>query len=252
MWLFNDVAQEVVFQTCSICFLFLCRCNFKKGVLISVDDKIFDNLPHLILGGFIVNVGVMPSDKDLLDLMDERIALLSPSLTPESIRNMPTVKANKEAYRILGKDPNRYRPSSESLQRRIANGKGLYHINNVVDILNLISVETGFSICGYDFDTIRGAIQLGIGEMGEPYEAIGRGELNIASLPVFRDQNGAFGTPTSDSVRTQVTDDTKRFMMVIIGFNDVTPIKVALDESLRLLEQFAEGALEKQFLIERI
>ena len=39
--------------------------------------------------------------------------------------------------------------AAESLMRRVASGKGLYQINNVVDALNVISVKTGFSICGY-------------------------------------------------------------------------------------------------------
>ena len=54
---------------------------------------------------------------------------------------MHTVKATKNAYRTLGKDPNRYRPAAESLMRRIANGKGLYQISNVVDVLNYISIK---------------------------------------------------------------------------------------------------------------
>jgi DNA/RNA-binding domain of Phe-tRNA-synthetase-like protein len=58
----------------------------------------------------------------------------------------------------------------------------------VVDLLNLVSVSTGFSIGGYDAERIKGAVVFGIGRKNEPYDAIGRGELNIESLPVFRDE----------------------------------------------------------------
>ena len=88
------------------------------------------------------------------------------ALTPETIRQTGTVKATKDAYRALGKDPNRYRPAAEALMRRVANGKTLYQISNAVDILNYISIKTGFSICGYDADLISGNISLGIGETG--------------------------------------------------------------------------------------
>lgn len=80
----------------------------------------------------------------------------------------------------------RYRLSSEALMRRVVKGMELYHINNIVDLVNLVSLESGMSIGGYDADKIAGSAILSIGEKkGEPYEAIGRGELNIAGLPVF-------------------------------------------------------------------
>jgi DNA/RNA-binding domain of Phe-tRNA-synthetase-like protein len=174
-------------------------------------------------------------------MLDNRIKELESILTPENIRETDTVKANKDAYRKLGKDPNRYRPASESLMRRIANGKGLYFINNVVDILNLISINTGYSICGYDYEKINGDITFGTGEKDEPYEGIGRGSLNIEKLPVFRDETGAFGTPTSDSVRTMVTEGTTEFLMIIIGFGNEDKLRDTLNEAKELYGKYAGG-----------
>ncbi len=216
---------------------------------ITVSDKLKTILPGLKLCGFVCSVEVKPSPDLLVEHINDVISQLERTLTPESIRNMAAVKANKDAYRRLGKDPNRYRPASESLLRRIASGKGLYFINNVVDILNLVSISTGYSICGYDSDTITGNIVMDVGCEGEPYEGIGRGELNIESLPVFRDSSGAFGTPTSDSVRTQVGFHTKRFMMIIIGFGDAGEMVAASDEAIRLLENYAEGEVIERFFI---
>ena len=216
---------------------------------IQIEKELKTLLPHLMLGGFVAEVSVESSSDALMSLLTDEIQRLEPELTPESIRAMSTVKANKDAYRKLGKDPNRYRPAAESLLRRVANGKGLYHINNVVDILNLISVKTGFSICGYDLDTIEGEISMGIGENGEPYEAIGRGDLNIERLPIFRDGISGFGTPTSDSVRTMVTVQTKRYLMIIIGFEGKYFIELALDETRQLLEQYANGKEVERFFI---
>ena len=48
-----------------------------------------------------------------------------------------------------------------------------------------------------------GADTLGVGKAGEPYEGIGRGTINIEGLPVYRDQIGGVGTPTSDNERTK-------------------------------------------------
>jgi DNA/RNA-binding domain of Phe-tRNA-synthetase-like protein len=129
--------------------------------------------------------------------------------------------------------------SAEALLRRVVQGKGLYRVNNVVDLLNLVSVSTGFSIGGYDAEKIAGEVVFGIGRENEPYEGIGRGELNIESLPAFRDNLGAFGTPTSDSVRTSVTWNTKRFLMIIIDFGALPELEDATELAVNLLKKYA-------------
>ena len=70
-------------------------------------------------------------------------------------------------------------------------------------------------------------------------QAIGRGELNIENLPVLRDESGAFGTPTSDSVRTSVTLNTKRFLMVFFGFGANEKLNEAVHLAKTLLGEFA-------------
>ncbi len=134
------------------------------------------------------------------------------------VTDLLPIKATRSAYKAYGKDPSRYRPSAEALLRRVLKGEELYRINNAVDLLNLVSVQTGFSIGGYDLSSIQGGVTLRIGEANQPYEAIGRGLLNIEGLPVLFDAEGPFGCPTSDSMRTSVTTDTKRFLMVFFDF----------------------------------
>jgi DNA/RNA-binding domain of Phe-tRNA-synthetase-like protein len=112
----------------------------------------------------------------------------------------------------------------------------------VVDVLNLVSVDTGFSIGGYDAHTISGDILMGIGMKREPYDGLGRGELNIVNMPVFRDSLGAFGTPTSDSERTGVRDGTKRFLMVIISFHGREGLPQAGQLAVELLTRFASAS----------
>jgi DNA/RNA-binding domain of Phe-tRNA-synthetase-like protein len=131
--------------------------------------------------------------------------------------------------------------SAEALLRRTVQGKELYRVNNVVDLLNLVSVSTGFSIGGYDAGKIDGAVVFGIGHADEPYEGIGRGKLNIESLPVFRDNLGAFGSPTSDSVRTSVTLETKRFLMIIIDFGALPELEQATEMAVKLLKNYAKA-----------
>ncbi|HLN74175.1 MAG TPA: phenylalanine--tRNA ligase beta subunit-related protein, partial [Prolixibacteraceae bacterium] len=129
-------------------------------------------------------------------------------------------------------------------------GKGLYRISNVVDQLNLVSVMSGFSIGGYDAEKIAGDICFGIGKSGEPYTGIGRGELNIENLPVFRDELGAFGTPTSDSQRTEVTPDTRKFLMVLIDFESSSELEKAKQQAIHLLKEHCGAEDVKDYNIE--
>lgn len=203
---------------------------------IEIQPELNELFPELTIGCILAEVGVRASD----DVLKEEMGLLSdklvPDLTPESIRRHPVVEMTKYAYRKMGKDPNRYRPAAESLLRRLASGKGLYYVNNMVDILNMVSVATGFSIGGYDREKIQGAITFGLGRDQEPYEGIGRGLLNIENLPVFRDDEGAFGTSTSDSVRTMVTEETQKFLMVFPAFEKMDDrLNKALEMAEKLL-----------------
>ena len=66
------------------------------------------------------------------------------------VNEIPNIKESRAAYKAFGKDPSRYRVSSEALIRRIGQGKGLYEVNTVVDVNNLISIESGFSVGSYN------------------------------------------------------------------------------------------------------
>jgi len=140
--------------------------------------------------------------------------------TTESIKEMPAIEATRTAYRRCGKDPSRYRPSGEALMRRVLKGKGLYQIDTAVDLINLASILYGYSIGGFDYDKISGStITLGIGKAGEPYTGIGRGELNIEGLPVYRDSEGGIGTPTSDNERTKLGMESSRILAIVNGYD---------------------------------
>jgi DNA/RNA-binding domain of Phe-tRNA-synthetase-like protein len=205
-----------------------------------ISENIKSKCPNLRLGVITCSVQISDNRADLWSEIDAKILELENMETTE-ISKLPTIAATRKAYKALGKDPARYRPSAEALLRRVVKGKGLYKINNVVDLLNLVSIATGFSIGGYDADKIEGEVTLGIGEAEEPYEGIGRGTLNIEFLPTFRDAKSAFGTPTSDSVRTSVTAATKQFQMIILDFASLENLAEAMELSVDLLRKFGDA-----------
>ena len=157
------------------------------------------------------------------ELWDEIHALedrFRQELTTESLKDLPSIAATRRVYKACGKDPSRYRPASEQLIRRMLQGKELYQIDTLVDLINLASIAYGYSIGGFDADKFVGdTLTLGVGREGEPYEGIGRGMLNIAGLPVYRDAEGGVGTPTSDHERTKMTMATTHLVVLINGYD---------------------------------
>jgi DNA/RNA-binding domain of Phe-tRNA-synthetase-like protein len=207
---------------------------------ISISDNLARKVPDIQLSCIECEVLTEKVNKHLWSVIQNKINELSIKLKVEDVSKIPSISASRRGYKACGKDPARYRLSAEALLRRVVKSSEIYQINNVVDLLNLVSISTGFSIGGYDAEKIEGDIIFGIGEKNEPYTGIGRGELNIEFLPVFRDAIGAFGTPTSDSVRTSVSLETKRFLMIIVDFGgEELQLSEATDLAVALLEKYA-------------
>ena len=194
------------------------------------------------LGCLSARVLVETANDDLKTAMAEAGASILINLKGKSVADRPEIAAIRSWYRGLGKDPSRYRPSAEALTRRLIRGKELYHISNVVDVLNSISIRSGLSIGGYDIEKIVGRIVLRVGRKGEPYAAIGRGQLNIADLPVFADDLGPFGSPTSDSERTAISPTTTKIQMVLISCDPETDLRHWLDAMAKELGQYCSAA----------
>lgn len=159
-----------------------------------------------------------------------------------AINKRPGIAATRHAYKALGKEPNRYRPSSEALCRRLVKGMELYRTLTLIDLINLLSVRSGYSIGGFDADKICGnTLTLGTGRENEIFEAIGRGLLNIAHLPIYRDEIGGIGTPTSDEERTKLSSDTRQLLMCINIYGEELPVDDTIVLATDLLTRHAHA-----------
>ena len=206
---------------------------------ITITNKIREACPKLVLG--IVRCEVINSETsiELRKEMDEEILRFSASYLLDDINKRPEIEATRRIYKTLGKDPNRYRPSAEALCRRIIRGIPIYKVNTLVDIINLVSIRSGFSIGGFDIAKINGNIVLGVGTKEDEFEAIGRGLLNVEGLPLFRDTLGGIGTPTSDNERTKIVDTTTELLLVLNGYSGKSGLIEAVDHANRLLSKYA-------------
>lgn len=198
--------------------------------------------------GVAISADIVNSEPDdaLWCEIDSRVAAYREAYTVDSVKDIDAIRATRDAYRALGKDPSRYRPFAEALCRRVLRGMQLYRVSTVVDLVNLVSMETGYSIGGFDADKIVGdRLVLGVGRDGEPYEGIGRGALNIASLPVYRDGAGGIGTPTSDNERTKIDLATSHLLLIVNSYGATSPDDAAEELEALLLKYASASNIDK-------
>lgn len=206
---------------------------------INVSQEIEDVCPGFVGACVKAEVRNTPFCQPLWDEINALGDRFRSELTTESLKQLPGIEATRRVYRACGKDPSRYRPASEALIRRILQGKSLYQIDTLVDLINLASIAFGYSIGGFDGDKFQGdTLTLGIGREGEPYEGIGRGMINIKGLPVYRDAQGGVGTPTSDNERTKIDIRTTHLVVLINGYD-------GNEERVRQNAEFIQGLLRK-------
>ena len=185
-----------------------------------VSKEIEQVCPHFVGACVEAKVENSSFSSDLWEEIHAKGEQFRNELTTETLKDISGIAATRRIYRAYGKDPSRYRPASEALIRRILQGKKLYQIDTLVDLINLASIVYGYSIGGFDADKMVGEqLTLGIGKADEPYEGIGRGVINIEGLPVYRDEIGGVGTPTSDHERTKITAQTNHLLVLINGYD---------------------------------
>ena len=205
---------------------------------VSISEEIAKACPDLHVGVVVCDVVNTVSDEQLWKEITEVETHIRTTCKLEDINKFPPIQATRQAYKRLGKDPNRYRPSAEALRRRILRELPLYKIDTLVDIINLLSIQSGYSIGGFDAGKIDGDLVLGVGREGEIYHGIGRGELNIAGLPVYRDNQGGVGTPISDEERTKIDMNTGKLLMIINGYSGKDGLQEALTYGVSLLTRY--------------
>ena len=179
------------------------RTSQRINMHIIVSQEIESVCPNFVGAAVEAQVVNTPYCDALWDEIHALEARFRSELTTESLKELSGIAATRRVYKACGKDPSRYRPASEQLIRRMLQGKELYQIDTLVDLVNLASIAYGYSIGGFDADKFVGSTLT----------------LGVAGLPVYRDAQGGVGTPTSDNERTKMTLQTTHLVVLINGYD---------------------------------
>ena len=206
-------------------------------MIIRIEREILDKLPSFNVLAYLMDVKLMGSNiiegeiKKYESMIKEEYSL-------EEVLNIPLIKEARDSYKKLGKDPSRYRLAVESLYRRLVKGYGLYRINNLVDAGNILSIKLARSTAILDYEKIVGDVTIRLGREDDLYFGIGRGQINVSNIPVYVDEVGPFGSTTSDTERTMITNTTKKILVFVICFSE-TEIEKDKIETVSIFKKYA-------------
>jgi len=208
---------------------------------IIIDNKIKEITPQFHVGVLECNVKIY-ENKEVENLIKKIEKNIEKNIDITEVVNLKTIIDGRNAYKKYGKDPSRYRLAVESLYRRLSKGNKLYHINNVVDLGNIISLKSRRSVAVLDYQKIEGDVLLRLGLDVDDFHGIGRGKINITNIPIYTDDIGPFGSTTSDTSRTMISDKTDKILLFIISFSGKVNLEEELEEAVELYKNHAKGS----------
>lgn len=184
-----------------------------QGLSLTVDDSLRGALALGLLEADGVALGPLPPafEQD----RDQLIARLTTRFAGKPATDIPGVTEARALFHQLDLDPTKTRPSSEALLRRVLQGKGLPQVNAAVDICNLCSLEDQVPLGLYDRELVHGSLRVRVGREGEGYPGIRKQRVNLTGRLLLADDDGPFGAPTSDSLRTAVSAKSRNLLVVL-------------------------------------
>lgn len=209
---------------------------------IKISEEVRSLVPTCVLGVIRYEALIEKSSNELTEYFDSVMDKIGSEHVTKDIADMPHIRPTRAAYKALGKDPHSYRGAAEQMLRRVILKKGLYHVNNAVDINNIISVKSGYSIGSYDVSAIEGDAVLCRAPEGTHYKGIGKDdyEYNVEFLPAFFDDIGCFGNPSSDSQRTMLKNGKREVVFVFYAFDGKDGLDYWMDETERLFKEYCK------------
>lgn len=153
-----------------------------------------------------------------------------------------SIAAARQAVRAVGWNVNRYPISSEAMIKRARKGGRVPSVNNVVDINNLLSIQSGWPIGSYNLSNVEQPIDFRLGRGDEEYAAIKGAAFKLAALPLFADSQGPFGSLVRDSGRAIIDDTATTIMMAIFGFDSAVEMEELSRKAAGMLQRFASAS----------
>lgn len=216
-----------------------------RAVKFEIAKEVFDLLP----GGYFGVVAIKGVDntnriEELEQMLAQNIAACEKDLEGIKVKNADQIIPYRDAFRMLGINPNRYMCSIEALLDRIAKGKGFPHINSIVDLGNAVSIKYKLPIGAHDLSTVEEDLTVRLAVDQDTFIPFGNGEVE-------KPEEGEVIYVSDHQVRTRrwtwrqseigkITDKTTDVLFPIDGFIDLNKdqVEAAAAELAALADRF--------------
>lgn len=163
------------------------------------------------------------------------------------IETDPILFGFHKLHENLGISKRKNIPASENLIRLLEKNQSLHPLNKVVDLYNLISIESGLCLGAHDLENVVGNVTLRMLHGDETYIPLGMNEpckVKITEYAYCDDANDVLCRLEVRQVnKTKVTEDTKSAFFIVQG-NMNTSDEYLIDVSKQLVDlitQFCGG-----------
>ena len=210
--------------------------------MIKIENKLKENLKIGILEFH--NIKILKPEPLQNFIKDELRSIKSKDEPPEGFTY------TRKLYKSFKIDPTKHRPSSEALWRRFKRKGDFPQVNPFVDLLNLLSLKHQISCGLYDIDKITGKIVITLGEEEDQYKGIRKNNINLKGKIVLKDDLGAFGNPSADSLRTSVNENSKNILIILFFLSNAP--QDFIDGTIKSFKEKYNHFFEKEKYIESI
>jgi DNA/RNA-binding domain of Phe-tRNA-synthetase-like protein len=222
-----------------------------------VVPELFEIFPHLCVAVVVAEaVNNRDSDPEVMELAAARAQSLFESLRGADLKAHPHIAVWREAFQKLGQNPNRYPSSIEALARRVAKKAELPDINQVVNLVNAMSVTYILPMGAHDLDMLPGDIEVRLSRPTDVFLPFGGAQPETP-------EEGEVVYATGNQIRTRkwvwrqgelakVGAESTRLFFPIDAFYGVTDqaARAARTELAGLLERYC-GALTRSYWVDR-
>lgn len=214
-----------------------------------IEQKVLD-LGIKIVSIFIKNLDNTSYDKRFVEWRNNKINELIEKYSSYDVENDTIIKEFYEIHKNVGIIDKKEIPSSLNLINMLLKRKDLVHINKVVDIYNIISMESRLSIGAHDAFKIDGNVHMKICDGSEEFIPIGRSNASIVSIKPYEyalvdDSNEIIcHLDVRQSQKTKVDNNTKSVIYFLIGNKEtsVKYLKEVADKIVNLTLEFCGGS----------
>jgi DNA/RNA-binding domain of Phe-tRNA-synthetase-like protein len=209
-----------------------------------VEKAVFDKLPDYCVG-VVVATGLDNHRKDesVAQMLDKAAADFAETNKEANVRELPGVKACRDAFLSLSMNPNKFMCSIESLMKRVQKTGALPHINTIVDLGNAFSLNYQLPMGAHDIDKLEDNVEIRFSTTEDHFLPMGEAELE--NMP-----EGELVYVSGHTVKTRrwiwrqsedgkIGEDTSHVFFPIDGFKSVTGDAViqARDNLAKLLSE---------------